>query len=221
MGTQTEIAQTILRRGGDYLLALKENWPATFKDVEAFFADPPPDALDTFEATDGDHGRIEIRRHAVCHDVDWLFSDRRYPGEFRFPGLAMIGMVESETERNGKTVAGEALLSWAPPGSTPPPSPAPCAAHWGIENRLHWVLDVVFRDDLARLRSGHGPANMAVVRHMAMNLLRQAKPTVSLKNRRKRAGWNTAYLESLIRQSRVNRRSPNCPASAPAMVDKT
>ena len=74
-------------------------------------------------------------------------------------------------------------------------------AHWGIENRLHWVLDVVFRNDLARLRTGHAPENMAVVRHMAVNLLRQAKPTVSLKSRRKRAGWNTAYLETLIRQS--------------------
>ena len=73
--------------------------------------------------------------------------------------------------------------------------------HWGIENRLHWVLDVVFKDDLARLRTGHGPANMAVVKHMAMNLLRHAKPAISLKNRRKRAGWNIAYLESLIRQA--------------------
>lgn len=72
--------------------------------------------------------------------------------------------------------------------------------HWGIENRLHWVPDIVFKDDLAQLRRGHGPANMAVVKHMAVNLLRQARPTSSLKNRRKRAGWNTAYLESLIRQ---------------------
>jgi hypothetical protein len=62
-------------------------------------------------------------------------------------------------------------------------------SHWGIENDLHWVLDVVFRDDLARLRSGHGPPNMAIVKHTAMNLLPQAKPIISLKNRRKRAGW--------------------------------
>ena len=73
-------------------------------------------------------------------------------------------------------------------------------AYWQIENRLHWVLDVVFKDDLARLRTGHGPANMAVVKHMALNLLRQAAPAVSLKNRRKRAGWNTGYLETLLRQ---------------------
>ena len=72
-------------------------------------------------------------------------------------------------------------------------------AHWGVEHNLHWTLDVVFREDLARLRTGHGPENMAVVRHMALNLLSQAKPTTSLKNRRKRAAWNTDYLERLIR----------------------
>ena len=72
-------------------------------------------------------------------------------------------------------------------------------AAWHIENRLHWVLDVVFHDDLARLRTGHGPENMAVVKHMAMNILRQAKPTTSLKNRRKLAGWNLDYLDDLIK----------------------
>src|SRR4029079_1845316 len=84
-------------------LRLRRTRPATFRAVEAFFAAPSPAMLDTFEATDGDHGRIEVRRHAVCHDVAWLSSDRRYPGEVAFPGLAMIGMVESETERGGKT----------------------------------------------------------------------------------------------------------------------
>src|SRR4051794_27293127 len=97
------MAKVELRRGGDYLLALKANRPATLKDVAAFLAEPPPGAVDTFEAADGDHGRIAIRRHAVCHDVAWLFSDRRYPGEVAFPGLAMIGMVEGTTERGGET----------------------------------------------------------------------------------------------------------------------
>ena len=200
IGTQTGIAATILRRGGDYLLALKENRPATFQDVEAFFADPPPGTLDTFETTDGGHGRIEVRRHAVCRDVAWLLSDRRYPGEVAFPGLAMIGMVESTTERGGKVErARRYYLSSAKLDAAS--FARAVRAHWGIENRLHWILDVVFRDDLARLRTGHGPANMAVVRHMATNLLHQARPTVSLKSRRKRAGWNTAYLETLIRQT--------------------
>ena len=71
----------------------------------------------------------------------------------------------------------------------------------GVENRLHWVLDVVFHDDLARLRSGHGPANMAIVKHVAMDLLTQAKPITSLKNRRKKAGWNQDYLEKIIRRT--------------------
>ena len=74
-------------------------------------------------------------------------------------------------------------------------------AHWGVENRLHWVMDVVFHDDLARLRTGHGPENMAIVRHMALNLVRQTTPTTSLKNRRKLAGWDPSYLETLIRQT--------------------
>src|SRR4051812_8966212 len=200
IGTQARIAATILGRGGDYLLALKENRPAMFGDVEAFFAEPPPGAVDTFETTDGDHGRIEVRRHAVCRHVTWLFSDRRYPGEVTFPGLAMIGMVESETERGGEVErARRYYLSSARLDAAT--FARAVRAHWGIENRLHWVLDVVFKDDLARLRTGHGPANMAVVKHMAVNLLHQARPTVSLKNRRKRAGWNTAYLESLIRQT--------------------
>jgi predicted transposase YbfD/YdcC len=199
IGTQNEIARTILERGGDYLLALKANRPATFKDIKAFFADPPPSVLDTCETTDGDHGRIETRHHAVCHDVAWLFSDRRYPGEVTFPGLAMIGMVEAETEREGKLTHERRyyLCSAKLDAAT---FARAVRGHWGIENRLHWVLDVVFKDDLSRLRTGHAPENMAVVRHMATNLLHKAKPTTSLKNRRKRAGWNTAYLESLIRQ---------------------
>ena len=74
-------------------------------------------------------------------------------------------------------------------------------SHWGTENRLHWMLDVVFHNDLACLRTGHGPANMAVVKHMALNLLRQAKSATSLKNRRKRAGWNKDYLAQAIQQT--------------------
>jgi predicted transposase YbfD/YdcC len=200
IGAQTGIAATILRRGGDYLLALKGNRPATFADVETFFADPPPGAVETCTTTDGDHGRIEVRRHAVCREVGWLLSDRHYPGEVAFPGLAMIGMVERETERDGKRTRERRYYL----GSIPLDAATFARAvrgHWGIENRLHWVLDVVFRDDLARLRSGHGPANMAVVKHMAINLLRCAEPATSLKNRRKRAGWNTGYLEVLIRQT--------------------
>ena len=101
VGTQIKIAQTIVRRGGDYLLALKENRPALYADVETFFADPAAEGCQTFVSTDADHGRIEQRHHVVRHNVDWLFSDRRYTDEPRFPHLAMIGMVETRVERNG------------------------------------------------------------------------------------------------------------------------
>lgn len=199
IGTQRAIAQTIRQGGGDYLLALKENWPATYQEVAAFFADPPPETVQTLETTDGEHGRIEVRRHAVCHEVGWLFAERRYPGEPRFPDLAMIAMVEATTTRHGKTererryYLSSARLDAATFARA-------VRAHWGIENRLHWVLDVVFHDDLVRLRTGHGPENMAIVRHIAINLIRHPKDKHSLKVRRKLAALNPAYLDDLIRQ---------------------
>lgn len=199
IGTQIEIAKTITEGGGDYLLALKANRPALLAEVETFFADPANQAdCDLFETVDADHGRLEQRRHYVCHQVDWLQSDRRYPDERQFPGLATIAMVEATTERAGKTEHERRyyLSSAALDAKT---FAAAVRGHWGIENRLHWVLDVVFHDDLARLRSGHGPQNMAVVKHMAMNLIRHPKDKHSLKNRRKLACLNADYLESLIR----------------------
>lgn len=201
MGTQTDIAEKIGARGGDYLLALKANRPVLHRDVVAFFDAPPADMLEPpHETTDGDHGRIEQRRHVVCHDVGWLFSDRRYAEEPRFPHLAMIGMVESQVERNG-AIARERRYYLSSTQLDAKTFAAAVRAHWGVENRLHWVLDVVFHDDLARLRSGNGPQNMAVVKHMAMNLVRNPKDRHSLKVRRKLANLNPDYLETLIRQS--------------------
>jgi predicted transposase YbfD/YdcC len=200
MGTQTRIAQTILNKGADYLLALKDNWPVLAADVRLFFDDPGPAILDRHVTTDASHGRIEVRRHAVCRDVDWLLSDRRYPGEPRFPGLKSIAMVEAEVERGGKTslerryflslLALDAKLF-----------ARAVRAHWGIENRLHWVLDVVFHDDLMRLRTEHGPKNMATIKHMAMNLIRRASDKDSLKTRRKATAWNHDYLRAIVTQT--------------------
>ena len=203
MGTQIDIAGKIVARGGDYLLALKANRPVLHRDVVAFFDAPPADMLEPpHETTDGDHGRLEQRRHVVCHAVDWLFSDRRYADEPRFPHLAMIGMVESQVERNG-AIARERRYYLSSTKLDAKTFAAAVRAHWGVENRLHWVLDVVFHDDLARLRSGNGPQNMAVVKHMAMNLVRNPKDKHSLKVRRKKANLNPDYLETLIRQSPV------------------
>ena len=201
IGTQVDIAETIVRRGGDYLLALKANRPVLHGDVAAFFADPPSEmAVDRHVTVDGDHGRIEERRHSVCREVDWLFSDRRYADEPRFPHLAAIAMVESRVEQAGKTrMERRYYLSSAPLDAET--FAAAVRAHWGIENRLHWVLDVVFHDDLARLRTGHGPQNMAVVKHMAMNMLRNPKDKHSLKVRKKVAAIDEDYMEALVRQA--------------------
>jgi len=201
MGTQTAIARTILDGGGDYVLALKQNQPGLCAKVEALFAAPPAaTAAGTHRTVESAHGRLEARTHHVCHDVSGLLSGRGSPGELAFPGLAMVGLVESQTDRDGR-IGRERRYYLCSAKLDAETFARVVRSHWEIENRLHWVLDVVFRDDLARLRTGYGPANMAVVKHMALNLLRQAKPTLSLKNRRKRAGWNTEYLAALVQQT--------------------
>lgn len=197
MGCQTKIAQAILDKGADYLLAVKDNWPTLSGEIEHYFADALDRDLERFETTDGDHGRIEARRHVLSHDVAWLSTDRRFPGEPRFPGLKAIAMVE--VERDGKTSRERRyFLSSARLDVRLFARAVRC--HWHIENRLHWVLDVVFHDDLSRLRSGFGPQNMAVVKHMAMNLIRKAPGRHSLTVRRKKASWNAGYLKTVIRQ---------------------
>ncbi|MDP4025024.1 ISAs1 family transposase [Methylobacterium sp. NEAU 140] len=200
MGTQTAIAETIVARGGDYLLALKGNRPATHDDVVRFFAAPGDLIADTHQTVDNDHGRLEHRRHSVCHDVSWIGSDRRYPHEPHMPHLAMIGMVETQVERAGR-IECERRYYLASVKLDAKTFAAAVRAHWHIENRLHWVLDVVFHDDLVRLRTGSGPQNMAVVRHMAMNLVRAPHDRHSLKVRRKLANLDPDYLETLIRQN--------------------
>lgn len=193
MGCQTGIATAIRHRGADYLLALKDNWPALAAEVERFFASPAPAGLDTHHTTDADHGRIETRRHAVCHDIGWLLSDRRFPREWRFKDLAMIAMVEAECERNGKT-SRERRYYLSSARLSAKQFAAAVRAHWHVENRLHWVMDVVFHDDLMRLRTQNGPANMAAVRHISLNLIRTINDKASLKVRRKTIGWDDDYL---------------------------
>jgi len=191
MGCQTKIAATILERGADYLLAVKDNQPALHDDIKRYFDDAPASELETLQTTDGDHGRIEVRRHTVSHKVDWLADDSR------FRGIKTIAMVESLVERNGETscerryyISSAFLLAVLFANAV--------RCHWHIENRLHWVLDVIFHEDLSRLRTAHGPHNMATVRHMVMNLLRSAKPGKSLKVRRKVAGWDPDYLHAIL-----------------------
>jgi predicted transposase YbfD/YdcC len=200
MGCQRSIADAIRAKGADYLLALKDNQPTLADEVRLFFEREDIAACDCFETTDGDHGRIEIRRHKVSHDVSWLTSDRRFPGEPRFPALAMIGMVEAEVERGGKTsIARRYYLSSA--ALTAEQFARAVRAHWGVENNLHWMLDVVFHDDLMRLRTDSGPANMATVRHAALNLFKAIPDKASMKVRRKTAAWDDEYLLNAVTQA--------------------
>ena len=197
MGCQTRIAQSILDRGADYLLALKDNQPSLAREVEMFFHTAEAATADVVETIDADHRRIETRRHRVSHDVDWLTTDRRFPGEPRFPGLKAIAMVEATVERNGAVTTARRYFVASLP-IDPRTLARAVRAHWGIENRLHWVLDVVFHDDLMRLRTKHGPKNMSTIKHMAMNLIRGADGKDSLKSRRKAAAWNHDYLRSIV-----------------------
>lgn len=198
---QNETAGIVLARGGDYLFALKGNRPALHADVAAFFSDPPAGSLAWHETSDADHGRVEVRRHAVTQRVDWLFSDRRYAGEPAMPGLASLAMVTSTVEREGKTTtATRYYLSSA--RLTPERFAEAVRAHWSIENSLHWVLDTAFDEDRARTRKDHGAQNLAIIRKLALNVLKNARPDLSIRRKRNRAGWSDAFARSIIGQMR-------------------
>jgi predicted transposase YbfD/YdcC len=144
-------------------------------------------------------GFLEIRveragpESAPLHRAEDLYITDRVQAE------ALIGMVQTRVERNG-SIEQERRYYLSSTRLDARAFAAAVRAHWGIENRLHWVLDVAFHDDLARLRSLNGPQNMAIVKHMAMNLVRNPKDRHSLKVRRKLANLNPNYLETLIRQ---------------------
>jgi predicted transposase YbfD/YdcC len=124
--------------------------------------------------------------------VGWLSGDQRFPEEPRFEGLATIAMVEAEVERHGQTTARRYYLSSAQLSAEQ--FARAVRAHWDIENRLHWVLDVVFHDDLMRWRTENGPANMATMRHAALNIIQAIPERASLNVKRKTAAWDESYL---------------------------
>ena len=198
---QAGTAQLVQQRGGDWLFTLKANRPAQHKEVQAWFLDPHarPDSEHT--TTDADHGRIEVRRHVVSHDVGWMMSDRRHPDEARLPGLAMIGMVESTVTRDGKTGT-ERRFYLASAVMDARHFAAAVRSHWRIENSLHWVLDVAFDEDRARNRCDHGPENLATLRKLALNVLRSARPDISIRRKRKRSGWSDEFARSVLGQMR-------------------
>lgn len=194
------IAGKIIDCGGDYLLAVKANQPGLRQEVERFFADAPETTLDRDIDVDKGHGRIEDRRVFVSRDVDWLTGERRFPGEQRFPKIAAVAKVETRTELADRCRRETRYFIVSRPITARDLAHA-VRGHWRIENALHWVLDVTFREDLSRLRKGHGAKNMAVVRHFALNLVRQVDDRRSIKLRRKRADRNLDYLTQILQPS--------------------
>ena len=197
VATNPTIAGAIRSAGADYLLAVKANQPSLRAEMEAVFAQVDGTVLDTHTDLDKGHGRIEERRVSVAREVGWLSGERRFPGEWRLPDVASLMRVVSRTElKHRSRCETRYYISSAP--LTAEQAGEAVRGHWGIENRLHWVLDVVFGDDQSRLRRGHGARNMAVVRHFALNLMRAATDKRSLKLRRKVAGWDPNYLADLL-----------------------
>jgi len=192
-----KIADKIKACGADYVLAVKANQTRLLGEIQRFFADPATAATQTFADLDKGHGRIEDRRVRVSRDVDWLVGERRFPGEPRFPHIAAVAKVETRTELADRCRCESRYFIASRPLS-PQAFAQAIREHWRIENSLHWVLDVTFAEDLSRLRKGHGAANMAVVRHFAINLVRGANDRHSLKTRRKLAGWSEDYLAALL-----------------------
>jgi predicted transposase YbfD/YdcC len=203
MGCQTAIAARIVAQGGDYALALKDNHPTLHAEVaEEFaaarangFADYAPAGHDHWATVEKDHGRLETRRHWVIRDPETIAYLNRGDA---WAGLRAIGLVERE-RRVGTAVSVETrhyLLSGA--GGAAAFGRA-VRSHWGIENRLHWVLDVAFREDESRVRVGDGAENLAILRHFALNLLRQERTTQgSVAAKRFRAALDHDYLLAVL-----------------------
>lgn len=200
---QNDTAQVILDRGGDYLLRLKDNRPALAATVVEYFADRQIcAALPVAETTDADHGRIEVRRAFVSHDLSWLKGPKTAAGELVIlPGLACLGMIEATVTRAGKTSTTRHYhLSSRP--LTAKAYLAAARAHWSIENSLHWVLDMTFDEDRARNRKDNGPENLATLRKIALNMLRRARTDISIRRKRKRSGWSNDFARSILGQMR-------------------
>ena len=198
MDCQVEIADKIVAHGADYLLALKGNQPTLEADVESYFKTAPAAELVAKTTVEKGHGRIETRTYTASSVVDWIGSDRSYPGQPRFTTIKTILKVHDRVEHQDRcSFETRYYISCAPLDIER--LSAGARGHWGVES-MHWLLDVVFKDDLSRYRTGNGAKNMAVVRRFSLNLIRANKAKGSIKTKRKAAGWNPAFLLEILQQ---------------------
>lgn len=196
MGCQRDIAKKIIDKKADYVLTLKGNQGSLRDDVDLFVAEQKAnDFKDTVvsrdQTVDADHGRIETRTTTVIHDVEWI-QDRH-----AWPGLNGLVIIESLRELDGKTEQ-ETRVYITSLSLDATHLAKIVRSHWAIENSLHWVMDMVFRDDECRIRSENAPANFTAIKHMAHNLLRNAPGKDPLRQRRFSAAWDDDYRASLI-----------------------
>jgi predicted transposase YbfD/YdcC len=197
MGCQTEIANTIIEQGADYVLALKGNQGNLHDDVRELFRSAREQNFKNvehqfYETVEKGHGRIETRHYWTMGNTEYLI------GAEKWRGLKSIGMVESERIINGNVSTEQRyyLLSFE---SDVHKFAESVRNHWSIENQLHWILDVGFKEDASRSSSGYSAENLAVIRHIGLNLLsRDKKSKVGVKAKRLKAGWNNNYLKSIL-----------------------
>ena len=200
MGSQKAIATQIVEGGADYVLALKENQEQLFNEVRDLFRYAEecgfkPVVADYHLSNSKHHGRFERRRCWTIAEPELLRVLRDYE---QWANLHTLVMVQAErTTPQQTTLETRFFISSLPPQAAP--LLAAVRGHWGIENRLHWVLDVAFGEDGCRVRKDHAPHNLAILRHIALNLLKQeSSAKVGLKTKRLRAGWDEAYLLQVL-----------------------
>ena len=196
MGCQRGIANKIIAKKADYIIALKGNQGTLHEDVKVFAAEQKANGfkdttISRHETVDGEHGRIETRTTTMIHDVQWLQERHAWPG------LKGVVIVESQRGIDGKITRETRyyITSLSVPAQTIGPM---IRDHWAIENSLHWVMDMVFRDDECRVRTDHAPANFTTLKHMANNLARRAPGKDSVRLKRKTAAWDDDFLASLV-----------------------
>ena len=191
LNCQRNIARRIVERGGNYALALKGNHRALHADVSLLFEGPKYESGDRHSTVDSDHGRIETRTSSVYCEIDGL--QRRH----RWPGLTAIGKVvrTRETTTKATTESAYYLLSAA---LSPERLGQVARSHWGVENRLHWVLNTVMEEDRIRNRNDNSAYNLAILRHMALNLMQRDRSPVSLRSKFNLAAWKNEFLAELF-----------------------
>ena len=200
MGCQTQIVESIVARGGDYVIAVKENQPRLYDDLQTTFREALAtqfrDSTHDFHQTvEKNHGRIEIRRCWTIVEPSYLnyITDAQ-----AWKHLRAIVMVEAERQI-GDHSSVETRYFIASLENDAPLAVHAVRGHWGIENQLHWVLDLAFREDESRVRKDQGPENFAVLRHIALNFLKQDKTTkLGTQNKRLKAAWDQDYLLALL-----------------------